>query len=121
MLRLSCYHQDKWPGSGQDALDIGFGQYSGKFWKRLTTVYRVWIDGVEQKRLLINPCMQNDYYTFPRQDQDALDYDTWHTIVFQKVSDTTYSYFATLKGFVFERAAEVKALPDVLGTNPSLS
>eukprot|EP00240_Pyramimonas_obovata_P015758 CAMPEP_0118925818 /NCGR_PEP_ID=MMETSP1169-20130426/3643_1 /TAXON_ID=36882 /ORGANISM="Pyramimonas obovata, Strain CCMP722" /LENGTH=285 /DNA_ID=CAMNT_0006867223 /DNA_START=74 /DNA_END=927 /DNA_ORIENTATION=+ len=104
------YSEPSWPGKGENRQQIGYGVYN-KYGKRLTSVFRVWIDNVEQPRFLVNPSQYLETYTFPRLDQNALEYDKWHTVVFQKVSDITYSYGGTLKGFYFEGDTEIKAIP----------
>eukprot|EP00976_Prorocentrum_cordatum_P006194 123677-Prorocentrum_minimum.AAC.1 len=70
--------------------------------------------------MFVNPGMPYDLYTFPRPEEEALDLDSWHTVVFQKVTDSLYAFPATLKGFALESGAEVRALPDDLGTRARL-
>jgi hypothetical protein len=104
-----------WPGNREDAEDVGFGKYNARAPKQVTSLFQVWIDGVEQEPWLINPLKYGDAYLFCPLIRDVLGYDEWQTVVFQKVSETTYSYGGTLVGFLFESTAEVEALPSVLG------
>eukprot|EP00242_Pyramimonas_sp_CCMP2087_P015364 CAMPEP_0198220810 /NCGR_PEP_ID=MMETSP1445-20131203/80804_1 /TAXON_ID=36898 /ORGANISM="Pyramimonas sp., Strain CCMP2087" /LENGTH=522 /DNA_ID=CAMNT_0043898715 /DNA_START=269 /DNA_END=1837 /DNA_ORIENTATION=- len=109
------YREPAWPGNREDSVDVGFGKYNARAPKQVTSTFRVWIDGVEQEQWMINPLQYGDAYLFRPRIQDVLGYDEWQTVVFQKVSETTYSYGGTLVGFLFESTAEVEALPSVLG------